>query len=53
MNRNLMTAMVALSLAACPQPLKPDTRVWQTVAAGLDESVMGISGSSENDVWAV
>lgn len=39
---------LALTLFACGEE-----KEWQVAAQGLDEALMGVGGSSENDVWAV
>ncbi|MBL8912824.1 MAG: vanadium-dependent haloperoxidase [Archangium sp.] len=47
-SRFLAGASLALVLSACAEE-----RQWQLTSTGLDEALMGIAGSSENDVWAV
>jgi hypothetical protein len=47
----LASAVLTLCLVACPQP--PPPQAWQTLATGLDEALMGVSGTGPTDVWAV
>lgn len=51
MKRVLLFVAVCAGTLGCPQPKDP--AVWQVVASGLDEALMGVAGSSERDVWAV
>ena len=46
----LAVAALALMLGGCPAQ---DPGTWETVAAGLDEAVLSISGTAANYVWAV
>lgn len=46
--RALWCCAVVAVLSACPAPQE-----WQLVAGDLDEALMSVGGSGENDVWAV